>query len=65
MDDLPKLSLTFGNPNEAKLLLDALENAREDVIWEARSLEDGTYMVSVLSAKTLTDKEEEEEPTDG
>lgn len=50
--DLP-VTLTFHNNRDAAAYVDAMEQASEHVIWEQRSTENGTVLVTILSIEDL------------
>lgn len=52
------LMLTFNNHRESSALVDALEQAKEQVIWEQRVQEDGTINVTILNVINLEEKED-------
>jgi hypothetical protein len=58
--DLP-VHLTYDDHQTSSALVTALENAKEQVIWEQRVTEEGTVIVSVLNIVNLEEKADEEE----
>lgn len=58
--DLPVM-LSFHNHKESSELVNALEQAREQVIWEQRAQEDGTVLVTILNIVNLEEKADFEE----
>lgn len=61
--DLP-IMLTFHNHRESAALVDSLEQAQEQVIWEQRATEDGMVIVTILSVTSLEERAEEEDLED-
>lgn len=58
--DLPVM-LTFGGRNSAFDFVNALEQAKEDVVWEQRRAEDGSVIVTILNIINLEEKVERED----
>lgn len=58
--DLP-ITVTFENTSFASAFVEALEQAKEDIIWEQRRAEDGTVIVQILNIVNLEEKEEQED----
>jgi hypothetical protein len=58
--DLP-VRFTFKNHQESAKLVDSLEQASEQVIWEQRVQEDGSVVVTILNIISLDEKAEQED----
>lgn len=58
--DLP-IMLTFNNHHESAGLVESLEQAKEQVIWEQRATEDGNVIVTILNIINLEEKADREE----
>lgn len=58
--DLP-ITVTFDTTAFASAFIEALEMAKEDIIWEQRRAEDGSVIVQILNITNLEEKEEQED----
>lgn len=58
--ELP-LMLTFNGKNSAFDFVKAIEEAREQILWEQRVDEDGVVIVTILNIINLEEKAERED----